>query len=182
MFRIESALWKGWQVRNTAGFSVGGSQLERRVWSEQFRRRELLDSGFSQVEASLPQGKWNCFLEVRNKKRLQVNSNLGARTPRIISVHRRTSLKFVLLGKAACFWNTALTVTPSVRERSLTDAQPTKENSLHLSHRWADVDVARCLNALFSHLAFGKLTLEQFQVTSLPGRCNGDGLQEGQPA
>lgn len=36
--------------------------------------------------------------------------------------------------------------------------------------------IARCLNALFSHLAFGKLTLKQFQVASLPGRCNGDEL------
>lgn len=40
---------------------------------------KLLDSESSQIDASLPPGKWNCFLEARNKKRLEVNSNLGAR-------------------------------------------------------------------------------------------------------
>lgn len=38
---------------------------------------KFLDFEFFQIDVLLFLGKWNCFLEVRNKKRLEVNFNLG---------------------------------------------------------------------------------------------------------
>lgn len=87
--------WKGVEDAQKYRSSLGSCVWAGEVDLEGSRpsQSRLLSPGSSQIEVLLPQRKRNCFLGVRNKKRLEVDFNLGTwqnpsccpQTTRIIS-------------------------------------------------------------------------------------------------
>lgn len=65
-------------LRNTQAVLAHAARPERMIWKSAVQARtDFSGLRSSQGEVLLPQGKQNCFLGVRNKKRLEVDFNLG---------------------------------------------------------------------------------------------------------